>query len=72
MPHVLNADMSDTELLIAVARDYACESNWQKYEKQYDDGRPVMRSPWSDRDKGAHARRALEIIEGRKNDKSNA
>lgn len=72
MVHVLRSDMSDEEILLATVRDYACESNYEGYEKDYGVGRPVMRAPWIRRDNGDHARRALEIIEGRKNDTSDS
>lgn len=66
MPTVLNNDMTDEEILVAIVRDYADPSNWESYEKDYGEGRPVMRSPWSSRDRGEHARRGLKIIEERK------
>lgn len=66
MPLILNEDMTDEEILQAIAQTYGEPSNWEPYEKDYGVGRPIMRPAWTFRDKGEYARRGLEIIEARK------
>lgn len=71
MPAILHNDMTELELLRHTVAAYADESNWEECEKDYgtdERGRQmlVMRSPWSSRDKGWMARRALELIAAKK------
>jgi hypothetical protein len=62
---VIYETMSTEEILKIIVRDYADPSNYEPYEKDYGEGPLVMRSPWISRDKGAHARRAMEILKAR-------
>lgn len=70
MPTVMSDDniagMTDEELLLLVVREYADPANWEEYEKKMAPGRPSIIRPWAHRDSGFHARRALEIIENRR------
>ena len=61
MPVVLYDDMSEREILKHVANTYADPSNWEPYEKDMGHG-VFMVEPWSARDKGAYARRAVEMV----------
>lgn len=66
MPLILSDEntrtLSNEELLIVALKEYAAPHNYESYEKDYGTGRLVERSPWITRDKGQHARQALDII----------
>lgn len=62
MAIILHSGMTDNEILLAIAKEYAETANWEQYEKNYGAGRPVMRASWVARDRGAYARKGLAII----------
>lgn len=60
--------MTDREILFIVAHQYATPHNWEPFEKDTGAGFADIR-PWTDRDKGDYARRALEFISKRRGEK---
>lgn len=64
MPLVLHHEMTDHEILVAIARTYASPSNWESYEKDMGHGHFDV-APWIKRDNGEYARRGLEMIRKR-------
>jgi hypothetical protein len=73
MVNLISESMDEMEIALATLRNYAEESNYKSYEKDYGCGQIVERSPWITRDKGDNARRALQLIEKKrkaKNEKS--
>lgn len=66
MPKLLHGDMTDEEILVAVAEAYSDPSNYEPYEKDMGFG-CVERKPWIERDRGRYARQGVLMIYERHN-----
>ncbi len=62
MPLCLSEDMTDVQLLRAVADAYATNDNWEEFEKDVGGQRAMVMRSWTSRDNGDYARRALRIM----------